>query len=209
MLTMPLHRTVLIIFTLFTVSNVNAEALIQKFSSNWSVNVWDYYGTVSALKWHYLEYTPFDSALGKLTSISIVEEISGSRENSADALNIRESFFTGWNPNRYQFSHDYSIPAGINEFSKSFSYQFSAESNLASLTNYQYYTGIQASGPGTGGAWYYFESGTISGTHSISSETTLTYFYTQTSPVPELGVFTMLLAGFGLVLLKTRHVKIK
>lgn len=196
---MTARRAAIIFIAFFTVSNANAEALVQKFSSNWSVNVLDYYGTVSALKLQYLEYIPFDSALGKLTSASIIETVSGDRDNSADALQIRESFTTGWDPNRYQFSRDYSIPAGNHDFSQSFVYDFSSTADLARLTNYQYYTGVEAAGKGSGGAWYYFESETKTGAHSISSETTLSYFYTPASSVPEPEILSMLLAGLGLL----------
>ncbi|MCY4745652.1 hypothetical protein NYO99_11770 [Pelomonas sp. UHG3] len=196
---MHIRLVVPMISALFLAFNASAVTITQTFKSNWSVNVWDYYGNVSALRWNYLGYAPFDSSLGKLTSISVVETISGTRENSADALDIREAFFTGWDPSRYQFYSSYTIAPGSNDFSQTFTHTYSDEPALTRLTNYQYYTGVQSSGKGTGGAWYYFESGTKTGAHSISSETVLTYVYEAASPVSEPASYAFMFMGLSVI----------
>lgn len=204
---MHVRLVALLISMLFSAFNASASTITQTFRSNWSVNVWDYFGNVSALQWQYLGYAPFDSSLGKLTSISIVETVSGMRENSSDALNIREAFFTGWDPNRYQFYSGYTIAAGQNDFFQTFTHTYSDETALSRLTNYQHYAGVQNSGKGSGGAWYYFESGTKTGAHSISSETVLTYVYAAASPLPEPASYTLMCMGLcaiGAVKLRAR-----
>lgn len=102
------------------VSSVSQAVLVtQTFSSVWTVNVWNYYGDISAMDWHYQTYTPWDSSLGTLTAVDISTQFLGTREDASDAVRIRSSFFTGWDPVNYQYSHTAYIVSGESNFSGS------------------------------------------------------------------------------------------
>lgn len=186
------------IFALLGFSTIaNAEVITQTFDSSWTRTVWDYYGNVSALQWHYLPYVPWDSSLGTLTKVKIDTIISGTRVNPEDAVHIRDSFFTGWDPDRFQYYSDFYIPAGEASFSTDISTVFTEPNALSAVTNYEYFTGIYNQGIGTGGAWYYFESGTKTAAHTIAAETTLSYVYEPVTNVPEPRSWALVFIGMA------------
>ena len=171
-----------------------AGVITQTFESSWSVDVWDYYGDVSAMKWQYQPYTPWDSSLGTLTSVEILLEFAGTRVDAGDAVRIRSGLFTGWNPVQYQYSRMEYVTGGEVGFSGSLSNSYTTPEAIAWVTNYRYFTGVYDSGAGTGGAWYYFESRTENAGHAIAAKTTLSYYYDPIS-VPEPGTLGLLLVG--------------
>jgi hypothetical protein len=186
-------------FALGMMGGANANSIVQKFESSWSRSVWDYYGDIAAMQWHYLPYIPWDSSQGTLNKVTVETSISGIRENPAEAVRIRNSFFTGWNPASYQFYEEYQIGSGQAEFSSSTTRSYAFD--LSSWTVYPYFSGVYVTGQ-QGGAWYYFESRTVSVGHSISATTTLTYFYQEAAAIPVPG--TLALLGLGLVGLARR-----
>lgn len=172
-----------------------ASVITQTFESSWSVDVWDYNGDLAAMEWEYQTYRPWDSDLGILTSVEIFTEFEGTRDDAAEPLRIRSSFFTGWNPVKYQFSQTENIAAGDRNFSGTWSSSYTTPDAIASVTDYEYFTGVYDSGAGSGGAWYYFESRTENAAHTIAAKTTLSYRYDSVS-VSEPG--SLGLIGFGL-----------
>jgi hypothetical protein len=188
------------------VSSVSQAVLVtQTFSSVWTVNVWNYYGDISAMDWHYQTYTPWDSSLGTLTAVDISTQFLGTREDASDAVRIRSSFFTGWDPVNYQYSHTAYIVSGESNFSGSWSRSYTTSDAIAAVTNYQYFTGVYNAGAGTGGAWYYFESRTESAGHSIEASTTLSFYYDPISVAEPntLGLFVVTLASISFLRRKT------
>lgn len=177
----------------------NAKTISQTFDSSWTVGVWNYYGAVSALQWQYIPYAPWSPSLGTLTSVAIDTVISGTRVDSLDPVHIRESLITGWSPDAYQYYADYFIPAGKTSFTWDQKQIFSSQTDLANVTNYQYFTGNYNQGSGTGGAWYYFESSTLDAAHSINAVTTLVYNFSPAAAVPEPETYAMLFVGLGLM----------
>jgi len=190
-----MRKLAVAIVALGSVSVAQADLITQTFDSAWSIDVWDYYGDVSAMEWHYQAYTPWDSSLGTLTSVEIFTQVTGTRDDATDTVRIRSSFFTGWNPVKYQYSRTAFIVGGDTSFSSSWSRSYTAPAAIAAVTDYQYFTGVYDTGAGTGGAWYYFESRTEGAAHSIAATTTLSYYYDPIS-VPEPG--TLGLFGIGL-----------
>ena len=85
------------------------------------------------------------------------------------------------------------IPAGQAEFSSSTTQSY--EFKLSNWTIYPYYSGVYVPGQ-QGGAWYYFESRTLSAGHGVSATTTLTYFYHEAGDIPVPA--TLALLGLGL-----------
>ena len=162
----------------------NAGEVSQRFLSNWTVEPWNYYGDIAAMQWHYLEYEPWDSKLGKLTSVSVTTTISGTRQE-AEELKYRYSFFTGWNPADYQFYRQAILPASSLNFSIKESYTFSSAPELKKWENNLYFPPAN----------YYFESRTLANGHSIVASTELQFSYV--SAIPEMP--TAILLGLGLL----------
>jgi hypothetical protein len=180
-------------------SVAQAGVITQSFDSSWLIDVWDYYGDVSAMEWEYQIYTPWDDSLGNLTSVVISTDLSGTRADADDDLRIRSGFFTGWNPVNYQYSRTTIIDGGDNHFSTTLRQSYTTSEEIAVVSDYTYFTGIYDSGAGTGGAWYYFESRTENNTHSIEAKTTLSYFFDPiVVPTPAtFAIFGIALAGLN------------
>lgn len=173
-----------------------AGVITQTFESSWSVDVWDYYGDVSAMQWQYQPYTPWDSSLGTLTSVEILLEFAGTRVDAADTVRIRSGLFTGWNPVQYQYNQMEHVTSGELAFSGILRNSYTTPEAIAWVTNYRYFTGVYDSGAGSGGAWYYFESRTENAAHAIDVRTTLSYHYDPIS-VPEPGTLGLLAMGMA------------
>lgn len=163
----------------------------QTFDNKWNVDVWDYSGTVSALEWGYQQYQPWNDNLGDLTEVIISLELNGTKIDANDDVNIRVSFFTGWNPNRYQYHEEFTINNQQHSFTHSLQQIFITPSELESVTNYEYYTGSPI-----GLAWFYFESQTLNDGHSIEATTALTFKYEQNHASKIIPVNAP--TGFGL-----------
>jgi hypothetical protein len=199
-----LKKLAVVVVALGSVSIAQAGLITQTFDSAWSIDVWDYYGDVSAMEWHYQAYTPWDSYLGTLTAVEIFTELTGTREDATDTVRIRSSFFTGWDPVDYQYSRTAYIAGGDTSFSSSWSRSYTTPEAIAAVTDYQYFTGVYDTGAGTGGAWYYFESRTEGAAHSIAAATTLSYYYDPIS-VPEPSTLALFGIGlFGMALARRR-----
>ena len=145
----------------------HASGKTQSFSSDWTVSPWDYYGDTAAMEWHYLEYEPWDTALGELREVRVQTEILGEHESRAEDVRIRSAFFTGWSPAGHQHSMSFNIPADDNAFSISKSYVYSSPADVQQWVSYD----------NVPPAHYYFESRTVEAGHTISAVTTLTFIY--------------------------------
>ena len=64
-----------------SVGLAHASEKTQSFSSEWTVSPWTYYGDTAAMKWHYIEYEPWDTALGELREVRVQTEILGALES--------------------------------------------------------------------------------------------------------------------------------
>ena len=190
-----IKKLAIVLVALASWSIAQASIVTQKFDSAWSIDVWDYYGDISAMDWHYQAYMPWDSSLGTLTAVEVFTQLTGTREDATDSVQIRSSFFTGWDPVDYQYSQTVSIASGDTSFSSSWRRSYTTPDNIAAVTKYQYFTGVYNTGMGTGGAWYYFESRTKGAAHSIEAKTTLSYYY---DPISVLEPTTLALVGLGL-----------
>ena len=185
---------VLMVSFLFGLTNAHAAVITQSFESSWTVDVWDYKGDVSAMEWHYQQYTPWDPSLGTLTSAEIRLEFAGTREDAAETVRIRSGFFTGWEPVQYQYSLKEYAAGGDATFTGDWSRSYTTPEDIAEITDFEYFTGVYDSGAGSGGAWYYFESRTDNAAHAVAAKTTLSYYYDPVS-VPEPGTPGLLLMG--------------
>jgi hypothetical protein len=187
---------VAVIFAVLVSLSVHANEIAQTFSNSWRVDVWNYYGQVSAMQWQYTPYTPWDSSLGTLTGVTINTSVTGQRDNPTDSVYLRYAFFTGWSPDQYQFYNGTVIGPGNTDFSFDYSVSYTATTGLSTWLSYEYLP--QAN--------YYFESRTNNAGHSINAVTTLEYTY---DPVPDGGLTVLMLGGglAGLVLLRRRVVR--
>jgi hypothetical protein len=159
-----------------------AAETTQTFESTWTVEPWNYYGYIAAMQWHYLPYDPWNPALGSLQKVTVITDITGSRSNYEE-LNYGYSFFTGWSPDDFQFGRGAVLSSGTGKFSFTESYTFTSAGELSRWANYLYFPPAN----------YYFESRTITGGHSISALTTITFSYVQS--VPEASTTTAFLLG--------------
>jgi len=156
----------------------HASEKTQSFSSDWTVSPWNYYGDTAAMKWHYIEYEPWDTALGELREVRVQTEILGEQESRAEDVRIRYSFFTGWNPVGHQLSTGFNKPVGDKAFSISNSFVYDSPEEIQQWINYD------NSPP----RHYYFESRTVDAGHTISAITTLTFIYDS---LPDLLVLEL------------------
>lgn len=163
------------------------SVLTQTFSDSWRVEVWDYYGNVSALKWQYTPYTPWDSTLGTLTGVKISTNVTGQRDDSTDSVYLRTAFFTGWAPDDFQYYREFTIAPGDASFAFDYSITITSPVGLSDWLTYDYLPLAN----------YYFESRTIDAGHSIDATTTLVYTYKS---VPDSGS-TIALLGSALIVL--------
>jgi hypothetical protein len=171
-------------FSVFVSTSIGAQVIIQSFESSWSVDVSEYDGQLSARKWEYQTYNPWDGELGELQEVDINISITGTK-SSADELRIGAAFFTGWG-RAYQFTANHpTVEEGQATFSNVFEWQFGGDG-----------LGPWLSADTFPQAHYFFESRTIQFPHSIDATTTLTYRYTA---VPEPDEWISI-AGFGIVL---------
>lgn len=167
-----------------------AGVLTQTFNTSWTVSPWNYYGDVAAMEWTYIPYQPFDHSLGTLTKVQADTHFSGSRLLSTDDLKVRYAFATGWNPAQYQLYNEVLIPSGTFDFTFDNTKIFDNALSLQSWNDPLYLPQ----------ATYYFESRTVSGAHSISATTNLTYFFDSPVSVPESASMYLMalgLLGFG------------
>ncbi len=165
--------------TALGINSAVAATSSQTFQSSWTVEPWDYYGQQAAAFWQYTPYTPWNSALGQLESVTVNLQVSGQRSLASDDVSLRYLFFTGWNPNQFQLNRSASISGSSNPLDTAFSYSdalvFNTPEQLQQWKEYSYYPPAN----------YYFESITYGAGHSIVANTTLTYTYTPAVPEPE------------------------
>lgn len=177
-------KKILTVVLTISVTFASAGEVSQRFLSNWTVEPWNYYGDIAAMQWRYLEYRPWSPSLGKLTSVSVITTISGSRK-AAEELRYRYSFFTGWSPADYQLYRQGILPVNSLNFNIQESYTFSSTQELKKWEDYSYFPP----------ASYYFESRTLADGHSIHASTDLKFSYV--SAIPEMP--TAILLGLGIV----------
>jgi hypothetical protein len=160
-----------------------ASEKTQSFSSDWTVNPWDYYGDIAAMDWHYIEYELWDSALGELREVRVQTEISGERESRTEDVRIRYAFSTGWSPADHQLSTTFYIPAGDKAFSISNSFVYDSPEEVQQWVSYDYVPP----------AHYYFESRTVDAGQTINAVTTLTFIYDSSSDQQVLELVDLVL----------------
>jgi hypothetical protein len=57
-------------------SSVSQAVLVtQTFSAVWTIDLWNFYGDISAMDWHYQTYTPWDSSLGTLIAVDVSTQL--------------------------------------------------------------------------------------------------------------------------------------
>ena len=152
---------------------------VRNFTVGWTVDVWDYYGSVAAHQWTYVPYTlgSWGGRNGTLVRVVVSQNITGVRNSSADVVALRSSTFTGGgNAVLYMWSMDYdAIPAGQLAFASSLTITHESDAQLEPWRSYQY--GAAAN--------FYFESKTVSAAHSVSANTTIAFFVCPyTTPPP-------------------------
>lgn len=174
-------------------ASAQAASITQNFNSNWTVAPWDNNGDIAAQNWQYLNYTPWDTALGTLTSVQISTTVNGTRD-PGDSLGLRHAFFTGWSPNQYQFTDAATIAAGSSTFSDTRSFVSGTDFALANFLSYLYLPQ----------AYYFFESRTDS-THSIAATTTLVYNYDVTQLISEPASELLMLVALGALAIAVRR----
>jgi len=161
----------------------NANIITQKFTNSWNVDVWDYYGDVSAMEW---EYQPYLAALDNLESVELSFHIAVSGLGLGDDFRYRMSFFTGWSPAAYQFFnaewfyHSITKSLIINE-----NYLFTSPPLLNQWQMPLY-------GPNGN---YYFESKSMNDSHTVNVNTKLTYNYTAIPEPSSILLFFIGMAG--------------
>jgi len=145
----------------------HASERTQSFSSDWTVSPWNYHGDTAAMEWHYIEYEPWDSALGDLREVRVQVDILGEHKSRSEDVRIRYAFFTGWSPADYQLSSHFYKPVSDKAFSISNSFVYNSPEETQQWINHD-----NSQPP-----HYYFESRTVEAGHTISAVTTLTFIY--------------------------------
>jgi hypothetical protein len=174
-------------------TSAQAASISQNFNSNWTVAPWDYNGDIAAQYWQYLNYAPWDSSLGTLTSVQITITVNGTRD-AADNVGLRYAFFTGWSPNQYQFTDAATIAAGSATFSDTRAFISGTDFSLTNFLSYMYLPQ----------AYYFFESHTDA-THSIDATTTLVYNYDVTQLISEPASEVLMLVALGALAIVVRR----
>ena len=157
----------MIAISICSIGMAHASEKTQSFSSDWTISPWNYYGDTAAMKWHYIEYEHWDTALGELREVRVQTEILGEHESQAEDVRVRLSFFTGWKPAGYQLSSVFYKPVNDEAFSFSKSIVYDSPEEIQRWINYE------NSSP----AYFFFESRTQEAGHTISAVTTLTFIY--------------------------------
>jgi len=156
----------------------HASEKTQSFGSEWTVGPWEYYGDTAAMKWHYIEYEPWDTSLGELREVRVQTEVLGEHESGTEDVRIRYAFFDGWSPADYQLSTHSYMPVDDKEFLASMSFVYDSPEETQQWLNHDTATP----------AHFYFESRTVKATHTISAVTTLTFIYDS---LPDLLVLEL------------------
>lgn len=156
----------------------HASEKTQSFASEWTVGPWDYYGDTAAMQWQYIDYEPWDPALGVLREVRVQTDILGEYESRAEDVRIRSAFFKGWSPANYQLTANSYVPIDDREFLASMSFVYDSPEELEQWLN------SDTARPGH----YYFESRTVTAGHTISAVTTLTFVY---DALPDLLVLEL------------------
>jgi hypothetical protein len=155
-----------------------ASERTQSFGSEWTVGPWDFYGDTAAMEWQYIQYEPWDAALGELREVRVQTDILGEYESQAEDVRIRSAFFKGWSPANYQLATHSYVPIGDKEFLASMSFVYDSPEEI------QQWLSSDTAPP----AHYYFESRTVAAGHTISAVTTLTFIY---DAVPDLLILEL------------------
>ena len=152
----------------------------ESFQYSWNVSVWDYYGTVSALKWEYQAFSPRGSTLGtkSLVQVEVIQNVSGSTEKSEN-INFRSFFFTGWSPNYYIWSRNFALSPVNHQFSSTYHRTYKTAQELDPWVNYL--TNCPACGSDGN---VYFESKTLTGWNNVSATIQILYTYAEVTQQP-------------------------
>ncbi|MFU2489416.1 hypothetical protein [Thauera sp. WH-1] len=181
-----------ILVLLFTLMGFAAPAYAgyvkQTFDSEWTVEPWDYYGDVAAMRWHYIPYLPWNPGLGQLTEVRVRTQVEGTRADPTESVRLRHAFFTGWSPNDYQLAQVEFLPGDGADFSvdRDFVYTEAYE-----LPNWAYPEYLPQ-------AHYYFESRTVNASHSVRATTTLEFFFREVPEPSTLALALLPLVAIGI-----------